>query len=114
MVLDIADVAFVLALGLGAGRATGPRAEAVVARQIDEARMELDVAATPVRGLPSALTDRPYWARWMRSWSATRLHPSGTSGTSSGSGASHSVGARFFGLRGARRSNASASARSDS
>ena len=44
VVLDVADVAFVLALGLGAGRATGPRAEAVVARQAQEVGMELDVA----------------------------------------------------------------------
>jgi hypothetical protein len=49
VVLHVADVAFVLALGLGAGRATGPRAKTVVAGQIHEPRVELDVAATPVR-----------------------------------------------------------------
>jgi hypothetical protein len=35
---------FVLALGLGAGRATSARAEAVVAGQVHEPRVELDVA----------------------------------------------------------------------
>src|SRR5206468_1168309 len=49
VVLDVPDVALVLALGLRAGRATGPGTEAVVAGQIDEARVELDVAATRVR-----------------------------------------------------------------
>ena len=45
VVLHVADVALVLALGLGAGRATGARAEAVVASQVHEPRVELDVAA---------------------------------------------------------------------
>ncbi len=67
--------------------------------------------AMPVRGSPSAFIDRPYWARWITSCNATRLHSGGTCGASSGSGASHSVAARFFGRRGARRSNASASQR---
>src|SRR4029453_11868505 len=49
VMLDVADVAFVLALGLGASRTTGARAEAVVAGQIDEARGELDLAPPPVR-----------------------------------------------------------------
>jgi hypothetical protein len=49
VVLDVADVAFVLALGLGAGGPTGARAESVVAGQVDEARVKLDVAATAVR-----------------------------------------------------------------
>src|SRR6185295_12520800 len=49
VVLDVADVALVLALGLGPGWATGPGAEAVVAGQIEEPGMELDLAATPMR-----------------------------------------------------------------
>jgi hypothetical protein len=48
MVLDVADVALVLALGLGPRRATGPRAEAVVAGQIEEPGMELDGAPAPM------------------------------------------------------------------
>ena len=44
VVLDVADVAFVFPLRLGAGRPAGPGAEPVVAAQIEEARMELDVA----------------------------------------------------------------------
>ena len=44
VVLDVADVAFVLALGLGAGRAASPGAETIVAGEIQEPGMELDVA----------------------------------------------------------------------
>jgi hypothetical protein len=35
VVLEVVDIALVLALGLGAGRPTGPRAEAVVAGQVE-------------------------------------------------------------------------------
>src|SRR5262245_5904583 len=49
VVLHVADVAFILALGLGAGGATSARAEAIVAGQVHEPRVELDVAATPMR-----------------------------------------------------------------
>lgn len=49
VMLDVADVALVLALGLGSGRATGPRAEAIVPGQIEEPGMELDGAAAPMR-----------------------------------------------------------------
>ena len=41
VMLDVADVAFVLPFGLGARRPTGPGAEAVVPRQVEEPGMEL-------------------------------------------------------------------------
>jgi hypothetical protein len=46
--LHVADVALVLALRLRSGRATRPRPEAVVPGQIQESRMEHDVAAGAV------------------------------------------------------------------
>jgi hypothetical protein len=48
VVLDVADVALVLALRLGSGRATGARPEAVMPGQIQEPRMEHDLAAAPM------------------------------------------------------------------
>jgi hypothetical protein len=48
VVLNVADVALVLALGLGACRAAGPRPKAVVAGQVQESGMELDRAAAPM------------------------------------------------------------------
>jgi hypothetical protein len=59
MLLDGADVPLVLAFGLGARWATGPRSEAVVSRQVHEPRVELD--------LP-----RRRWATTVAFWWSTR------------------------------------------
>src|SRR5690242_21565176 len=45
VVLDVTDIALVLALRLGAGGATRARPETIVPGEIDEARKEHDVAA---------------------------------------------------------------------
>jgi len=49
VVLHVPDVPLVLALGLGSGRPAGPRDEAVMPRQIHEARMETDHAPAGMR-----------------------------------------------------------------
>jgi hypothetical protein len=54
VVLDVADVALVFALGLGSCRPTRPRPEAIVSGQIEKPRME-DVAAAARMGDDRAL-----------------------------------------------------------